>query len=210
MAARPFLLVAAGAMLGCSFDAAGTSSEPAFDAEPPPLDSGAADSMVTVDAVAGDAEPADVPPPVDASEPDEGPAIDVADAPALMCDATGELPFGGHCYSVDVMPRSFIDARKACADAGPGSHLVTINSYDEDTFVGSITIGLEAWMGLTRDPPSNPRLRSSFKWITGEPLLVDAWRGSEPDGSGECARHTGTGWADSGCGEAFAAICERE
>jgi hypothetical protein len=220
MTARPFFLVrrvivvvsAFGcAVLGCSFDKGGTGDDIALDSGAlPGLDGAVDDSSVSIDAPPRDSSELDVPPVEDSTPtPDDGPAVDTADATPVTC-GSGELPFEGHCYFVDLTSRNFLDSRKACEGAGPTVHLVTINSYAEDTFVSSITIGLEAWMGLTRDPPSNPKLRSSFKWITGEPMLVDAWRGTEPDGSGQCARHTGTGWADSGCSESFAAICERE
>ena len=200
-----FLLAGLGAscVVGCSFDAAGLAGDRALDAEAP------------FDAATLDSKELDVGEPdlgFDAGSVDSAVAtetsIDAADA-GVACDPVSELPFGGHCYSVVTTPHGFLDARKACA-ATAGAHLVTINAYEEDTFVSSITIGLEAWMGLTRDPPSNPKLRASFKWITGEPMIVDAWRGSEPDGTGECARHTATGWADAGCTETYAAICERE
>jgi hypothetical protein len=209
MAARylPFVAVVAAATGGCRFDSAGTDTDAPLDL-PPRIDSGVVitDSAIGDDAPSEDTDRDDTGLAVDSVAPEDV-ALDTADATPLMC-TTGELPFGGHCYFLDLTPRTFLDARNACT--AEGAHLVTINSYEEDTFAASITIGLEAWMGLTRDPPSNPKLRASFKWITGEPMLVDAWRGSEPDGSGQCARRTGTGWADAGCAETFVAICERE
>ncbi len=60
-----------------------------------------------------------------------------------------------------------------------GGHVVTINSAEENEFVGNNLIGSMTWLGVTRKD-------NEFKNITGEPLDYANWADGEPNN--DCGR----------------------
>ena len=93
-----------------------------------------------------------------------------------------------------------------------GAHLVTITSSAESGAIGSISPGVDRWIGLSRTAVA-PAVDSSYQWITGEPRAgYSSWSPGEPNGSGTCVRMKAGGvqWADDGCTDQRDAICERE
>jgi hypothetical protein len=155
----------------------------------------------------------DPPPPIDSGMPtkDTGALPDTAPPPPLdtgvtTCPEPSGKIFGGHCY-FPTMARTWLANRDVCNTLK--AHLVTINTDAEQAFVNSISSG-DRWIGLGRAEGS-PFEKSSYKWITGEPVSYSNWESSEPNFSGNCVRLRGDGlWADYSCSQTLSAICERE
>ncbi|XP_029773450.1 C-type lectin domain family 17, member A isoform X2 [Suricata suricatta] len=119
----------------------------------------------------------------------------------------GWLPFGGKCYYFSPNTKSWDEARKFCQENY--SHLVIINSPDEQTFLakahGSPRI---YWLGLTdRDREGD------WKWLDGSPVTMSFWDPEEPNNINDedCASmNKGGTWNDLSCGKTTYWICERE
>jgi Leucine-rich repeat (LRR) protein len=76
--------------------------------------------------------------------------------------------FDGHHYFYFNIAMAYNDARDLAAFAG--GHLLTLNSYQENTFLTGFLPGAQAcWLGLERDKNGNPA------WITGEPYTIDCF-----------------------------------
>ncbi|XP_063786824.1 asialoglycoprotein receptor 1-like [Pseudophryne corroboree] len=117
------------------------------------------------------------------------------------------------CYYLSRGSRTWAGAKKDCEDKK--SHLVVINSAEEQDYVGRMTRDLIIWIGLTDQD-------GSWKWVDG--TLYDTspkfWRADQPDnwfghglGGGEdCAQMYGFdanySWNDDHCSRRFKYICE--
>jgi hypothetical protein len=81
---------------------------------------------------------------------------------------------------------------------------VTITSAGEQALVDTVGTG-DRWIGLARSSGA-----TTFGWVTSEAVTYTNWAPGEPNGTGSCARLRTTGWADIGCDQSYAAVCERE
>lgn len=144
---------------------------------------------------------------VDADARDATDARDAADA-AVVCTDPGGVVSGGHCYFPITTTGSFAVQRDACI--AKGAHLAAITSGAEQGVAAGRGTG-DRWIGLIKDSTA-PSAKSSFRWITGESSAgYDNWAAGDPNGGHDCARMKADGmWADQACGNAYAAICERE
>ena len=123
------------------------------------------------------------------------------------CTDSGAKVFAGHCY-FPTSPMAWADAVKACDKVS--AHLVTITSDAEQIFVTSFGGITDRWIGLERKA-TDPLLKESYKWITGEAQSVDKWSLTEPNGSGTCGEMTPSGlWGDADGTKLFPGLCERD
>ncbi|GAC1580159.1 MAG: hypothetical protein NVS3B20_11050 [Polyangiales bacterium] len=137
------------------------------------------------------------------------------DASSVACLEPSGKVFGGHCYFSLATKLSWFDARDACANSLPPSHLVTITSDPEQTFVQTIASSIavkpsDRWIGLRAPTPTTSK--AAFTWIApDDPSSYDHWLPGEPNGDGECVRlEQDYHWGDFACATKFASICERE
>jgi hypothetical protein len=82
------------------------------------------------------------------------------------------MPYNGHYYDFISDPGvTWSDARAAALSAsylGLVGHLVTITSAGEDTFVGGIIFGGEAWAGGYQNPVTETDPQAGWTWVNGE------------------------------------------
>jgi hypothetical protein len=166
---------------------------------------------------ARDASSSDAP-TIDASTADrqgtDAPTADVGMRdvkPAVCSEPTSSIdPSTGHCYFVTPGTANWALSRNVCTSLG--THLVTIASATEQTFVANwlATVGgaqKDLWIGLSQSAAA------PFTWVTGEPVVFTNWGAGEPnDGPDACGRiQAGGAWADWAlCDGKFAGLCERE
>lgn len=107
---------------------------------------------------------------------------------------------------------TWTDAKAAAEAIGPGWHLVTITSAEENDFVFSLVSGQpQYWYCCTGPHASGPWLGAQrisvggpFAWITGEPFVYTNWAQLEPAGNGDNIAFFGPGntqtstWNDIG------------
>ena len=145
---------------------------------------------------------------------DRGPdaIADVRAEAAFDCTAVGGTVYQGHCYYPSSATTTW-DVANTTACAAP-SHLAVITTAGEQNIVAGILPNKERWIGLKKDLP--PNMESSFHWVTGEALSYKIWDVydmglPEPNYTGDCVRMRATNsWGDTGCTEAYSAVCERE
>lgn len=120
--------------------------------------------------------------------------------------------FTDKCYYFSVEKEIFEDAKLFCEDKS--SHLVFINSREEQQWIKKQTMGREShWIGLT-----DSEQESEWKWLDGTPVDYKNWKAGQPDnwGSGhgpgeDCAGLIYAGqWNDFQCDEINNFICEKE
>jgi hypothetical protein len=81
---------------------------------------------------------------------------------------TVSTEFNGHHYCYFNFQWTYEEARALAAFAG--GHLLTLNSYEENTFLTSFLPGAQAcWLGLERDK------NGDLAWITGEPMTIECF-----------------------------------
>nr|XP_056719506.1 asialoglycoprotein receptor 1 [Euleptes europaea] len=129
-----------------------------------------------------------------------------------VCCPPGWASFRTNCYWNSRAGKSWDDAKKDCEDKD--SHLVIINSYEEQLFVAQRVRPWFTWIGLTD-------ASGSWKWVDGTPYTVrqQDWREEQPDnwyghglGGGEdCAHfHDDGRWNDDHCSREYGWVCEME
>jgi len=194
-----------------------TPTDGTSETTPPPADDGI-DTTPPPDGTPTDG----VVPPTDGIVPpvDSGVSDAILPDGGIVCTEPGAKVYGGHCYFRIETPRSFGAQQTACAATIGKTHLVSITSAGEQTFIEANFLGGfggDRWIGLARKP-TDPSTKASFVWVTGEAATYDHWATGEPNGSGPCARMvngiggpgpSGT-WGDRGCDTMQQAICERE
>jgi hypothetical protein len=141
--------------------------------------------------------------------------------PEVSCDAYGgnAAGFEGHCYLFRGESVTFEEAVEDCARRG--GHLVTISSEGrtraqfeaENTFVWQLAEETPVWIATTDGHgPLEPGDGTFYVWITGEPMIEDAWSAGQPNNSpasctedqpcscdeGACYEHCGFMWATEG------------
>lgn len=126
----------------------------------------------------------------------------------------GFTKFGGRCYKVLNVRRSFENARIACQDEG--ADLVTIHSPAENAFVFGLLDDADtqrAWLGLQQQ-----RERRGFVWIDDTPASLQSyqnWAENEPSETSEaCASITVSGnypgqWVDGSCSDSLTVVCKK-
>ncbi|XP_015275796.1 PREDICTED: asialoglycoprotein receptor 1 [Gekko japonicus] len=131
---------------------------------------------------------------------------------AGVCCPPGWISFRTNCYWDSRAGKSWEDAKSDCEDKD--SHLVIINSYEEQLFVSQHVRPRFTWIGLTD-------ASGSWKWIDGTPYTIrpEDWRDEQPDnwyghglGGGEdCAHlHDDGRWNDDHCSRLYGWVCEME
>uniref|UniRef100_A0ABM5FQS2 Macrophage mannose receptor 1-like n=1 Tax=Pogona vitticeps TaxID=103695 RepID=A0ABM5FQS2_9SAUR len=114
--------------------------------------------------------------------------------------------FQGKHYFFSYAPGSWELANQSCA--AMDSHLVMINSAEEEGHVTRIVKSSTSWIGLTDQVHEG-----NWKWVdgTGVDSKTSYWQTSEPNGgkSENCALMKNSLWQDSSCKESHRWICER-
>jgi hypothetical protein len=189
-------------MAGCDF--------PYSVAESTAGDGGAdAADDAPLDAVASDAPPRDATP----QDAPDAPLAEAAVDATAPCSESGAKLSKGHCYFALSAASPWASAAAACAAAG--AHLATVANAEEQSVVAAAAVasGKDHWIGLSRKA-GTPVAKTSFAWVTGEPLSYDAWAPMDPNvpsTAGACARVRIDGlWWDLECTMAHGAICERD
>ncbi|KAL8177049.1 UNVERIFIED_CONTAM: hypothetical protein K2H54_041240 [Gekko kuhli] len=129
-----------------------------------------------------------------------------------VCCPPGWVSFRTNCYWDSRAGKSWEDAKSDCEDKD--SHLVIINSYEEQLFVSQRVRPQFTWIGLTD-------ASGSWKWVDGTPYTIrsEDWREEQPDnwyghglGGGEdCAHfHDDGRWNDDHCSRLYGWVCEME
>lgn len=114
------------------------------------------------------------------------------------------------CYFYSNEGKQWDDAKKICE--AKKSHLVVINSEEEQNFLFGITKGKYTWIGLT-DVSGNWKWVDGTKydstpqnWIPGQP---DEYFGHGLGGGEDCAHLHNTGeWNDDHCSRRYWYLCE--
>ncbi|KAM4572931.1 aggrecan core protein isoform 2-T2 [Odontesthes bonariensis] len=92
----------------------------------------------------------------------------------------GWMEFRGSCYFHSEKRKTWSEAEQRCQEFN--SHLVSINSQEEQQFVNSYGQDYQ-WIGL-----NDQDVQNEFRWTDGRPLTFENWRPNQPDnyfGSGE-------------------------
>ena len=82
-------------------------------------------------------------------------------------------PENGHLYLLVRNVTSWSRAARYCSQQG--SHLVTIDSEAENTFVYGLG-GWSTWLGA-----SDAEQEGTWAWVTGEPMTYTNWQAGDPD-----------------------------
>ncbi|XP_068128057.1 asialoglycoprotein receptor 1-like [Hyperolius riggenbachi] len=116
------------------------------------------------------------------------------------------------CYFYSSAGKSWTESKRTCETMN--SHLVVINSEEEQDFLFVLTKGKYTWIGLTD-------VSGTWKWVDGtsEDSAIKNWRPNQPDefyghglGGGEdCAHmHDDGRWNDDHCSRGYSYLCEVE
>ncbi|XP_075061078.1 asialoglycoprotein receptor 1-like [Mixophyes fleayi] len=115
------------------------------------------------------------------------------------------------CYYVSEGTESWSDAKKDCENRK--SHLVVINSAEEQIYVSKMTKKINTWIGLTE-------VSGSWRWVDGTSYdtAPKFWVDNEPNdhphglaGTEDCAHiRYGDRWNDERCSQSYQYICELE
>lgn len=84
----------------------------------------------------------------------------------------GEL--NGHRYFCSLYSSTWEDAKATCEQLG--GTLAVINSQEENDYVASKLMGMDAFIGL-----SDRQTEGSFEWVDGSPLNYTNWAPGQPD-----------------------------
>ncbi|XP_007523364.1 asialoglycoprotein receptor 2 isoform X2 [Erinaceus europaeus] len=126
------------------------------------------------------------------------------------CCPVNWLEFEGSCYWFSRSGKTWAEAEKYCQLED--SHLVVINSREEQKFILQHTNPYHAWIGLNESS-------GSWRWVDGTdynsnyrnwaPTQPDNWRGHEVGGNEDCAEiRTDGGWNDDFCLQMRRWVCE--
>ncbi|XP_027712974.1 asialoglycoprotein receptor 1 [Vombatus ursinus] len=127
-----------------------------------------------------------------------------------MCCPLGWLEFEESCYWFSHTGKSWTEAEKYCQMEN--SHLVVINSWNEQNFVSHHTSPVFAWIGLTD-------AEGTWKWVDGTsydstiknwmPAQPDNWYGHGLGGGEDCVHlHSDGSWNDDVCQRPYRWVCE--
>ncbi|MDQ3370036.1 MAG: hypothetical protein M3680_31860 [Myxococcota bacterium] len=140
----------------------------------------------------------------DAANPDARPPVDGGvDAPVDARPCTGgdgAMMSGSTCFLLFTTPRSFADARAACA--GLGTTLAVPADAAKHASARTLAGGRDVFIGL-----SDEATEMTFVWVDATPLVFTAWNPEEPNNGSatyeeDCvviAGTSGTAWDDRPC-----------
>ncbi|XP_053868480.1 CD209 antigen-like protein C isoform X1 [Malaclemys terrapin pileata] len=117
--------------------------------------------------------------------------------------------FEKNCYFFSTSTKSWLDAKQFCTNEG--SHLVIVNTKQEQTFLSNQLIEPDVyWLGL-----SDSAKEGEWRWVDGSPLSVRFWGPGEPNNVGQhgedCVHLRFNGkWNDATCSLTEHWICERQ
>jgi C-type mannose receptor len=136
--------------------------------------------------------------PEDASVPD-------AAAPAPVDCLDGSVA-AGRCYRATSASLTWAEARMDCL--AWGGDLVSIESADEDSFVGAL-LDESVWIGA-----SDQTTDGVFTWADGSAIVFGNWGTAQPDAfpGPDCVekrQEVGEPWYDQPCANAESHVCER-
>ena len=105
------------------------------------------------------------------------------------------------------------EARLWCKSMGKTSHLVKIETKEENDYLKKQFGGHDSWIGL-----SDVEREGTFRWVDGSLVVFSHWYPGEPNNNGQnedCAQlNTSYGcndmWNDNQCTANTYFICERE
>jgi hypothetical protein len=147
------------------------------------------------------------------------------DDPACACARSGGEARGGSCYRLESQTwRTWDEAQAACAQT-PGTHLVTIETADEQDWLTAF-VGPDIWIGahdnLDPDPADGNGDDNVYVWVnttTRVPRNEDAlddrdfWSPGQPSHAfnENCAQMYGTTglWNDLSCNWLLSYVCEQ-
>ncbi|XP_065432168.1 CD209 antigen-like protein C isoform X6 [Chrysemys picta bellii] len=118
----------------------------------------------------------------------------------------GWQQFQKSCYFFSTSDKSWEDAKQFCTDHG--SHLVIVNTEEEQTFLSNQSTNSHVyWLGL-RDSMK----KGAWRWVDGSLLSLSFWGPGEPNNAAEeCGTlHSDGKWNDSTCSSTEHWICERQ
>lgn len=111
----------------------------------------------------------------------------VALAAASMVQVSADWFNGNEYLTVRSEGIAWLDANAAAAAYGPGWHLVTITSAEENMFVygliQSAQLG-EVWAGGFQNPAGEQDAGAGWTWVTTEAFTYSAWGNGEPNDTG--------------------------
>uniref|UniRef100_A0A8C3FHG7 C-type lectin domain-containing protein n=1 Tax=Chrysemys picta bellii TaxID=8478 RepID=A0A8C3FHG7_CHRPI len=116
--------------------------------------------------------------------------------------------FEKNCYLFSTSTKSWLDAKQFCTNEG--SHLVIVNTKQEQTFLSNQLIEPDLyWLGL-----SDSAKEGEWRWVDGSLLSVRFWGPGEPNNVGQhgedCVHLRFNGkWNDAICSRTEHWICER-
>ncbi|XP_055475158.1 C-type lectin domain family 10 member A-like, partial [Psammomys obesus] len=132
---------------------------------------------------------------------------------AVACCLPPWLQHGGSCYWFSQAQKSWAEADRACQLES--SHLVVVNSLDEQKFIEAHKGPVAAWMGLTDQ-------NGPWRWVDGtdfntgfqnwRPQQPDNWHGHGLGGGEDCAHfsYDDGRWNDDVCQRPYHWVCETE
>ncbi|KAM5170556.1 asialoglycoprotein receptor 1-like [Mantella aurantiaca] len=125
---------------------------------------------------------------------------------------SGWSTFQSSCYFFQFVGKSWITAKKFCEDKD--SHLIVLNTEEEQIFAFGMTKGEYTWIGLTdvsgdwKWVDGTSYNSAPKNWITGQP---DEFYGHGLGGGEDCAHMHNTGkWNDDHCTRNYKSICEMD
>uniref|UniRef100_R4FIG0 LP-Fur-6 n=1 Tax=Furina ornata TaxID=529697 RepID=R4FIG0_9SAUR len=122
--------------------------------------------------------------------------------------------FNGYCYKVFKQLKSWRDAEMSCRRQEEGSHLASIQSSAESSYVARLisrnVFFINVWIGL-----SDPERRGIWKWSDGSRFLYKSWKKGEPNnflGNQYCVELWSLSgylsWNDKNCWSKLYFICK--
>ncbi|XP_069067921.1 C-type lectin domain family 17, member A-like isoform X2 [Pleurodeles waltl] len=110
------------------------------------------------------------------------------------------------CYFFSSVQKTWESAKVDCDRRG--SHLVAVESQEEQMFLAQNLNGQVHWIGLRYSAQNG-----TWQWVNGAPLGVRYWRPGEPNNAKEgenCAEmEPTTSWNDDDCSQNHHWICEK-
>jgi cysteine-rich repeat protein len=132
-----------------------------------------------------------------------------AEKHAFVCESEAAAFFlanhRAHAYRLHTRARPWVEAESTCVDSG--GHLVAVETAEEQNFLAR-RVSFELWLGGSRAS------QTSFRWVTGEPVVYGAFAKNQPDNAGgkeDCIGFTSShAWNDLDCSLSRRFICEFE
>ena len=98
-----------------------------------------------------------------------------------------------HFYEAVFVPDgiSWTEARAAARARGPGAHLATINSAEENGFIYTLVLDEKFWPGHAGpwiggfQPPGSREPDGGWAWVTGEAFNFTSWEAGEPNNTND-------------------------